>query len=212
MSGTAIDSGGGGGGKIGNKKFTKGSRGSLLYVVREAVAQAMADKDGDLAPLIVDAFNRLHVKDSQIPDIVNALGAIGLTNTLLQTLTGGVKVLNSITTKRSPIHYFDTGAGTDFKVFAPQAPFKIMEIRFHTAALAAGEDLTITRTTTIGEESTYYNVILFFEEIGDTGTTDLSIPFGPEEGFFRNTDTLVFALSANTGSDRWGLEVIYELV
>ena len=70
-NGTAVGTGsGGGGGKVGNKKFIKGSKGTLLYVVRKAVAEAMADKDGDLAPLIVDAFNRLHVKDEQIPDVV----------------------------------------------------------------------------------------------------------------------------------------------
>lgn len=92
MGDTAISPGGGGGGKTGNKKFTKGSRGTLLYVVREAVAKAMADKDGQLAPLIVDAFNRLHVKDSQIPDVVNALGAITDSNTFLQTLVNGIKV------------------------------------------------------------------------------------------------------------------------
>ena len=92
MSGTAIDSGGGGGGKTGNKKFNKGSRGTLFYAVQKAVSQPMVDKDGYLAPLIVDAFGRLHIKDAQIPDVIEALGAIGITNLLLTTLTEGISI------------------------------------------------------------------------------------------------------------------------
>ena len=115
---------------------------------------------------------------------------------------------------RKPLHWFDTGTATTFKVFNPRVPYKLLEIKFKTAALAAGEDFTVTKTSTtpLTGDLTYHDLILFFEELGDTGTTDLSIPFGENEGFCTEDDSLVFALSANTGSDRWGLEVVYEVV
>jgi len=112
--------------------------------------------------------------------------------------------------KRRPLHWKDTGVGTTFHTFDPKAPHKLLEIRFKTTALAAGEDFTITKTATSGPN--YHDVILFFEELGDLGTLDLTIPFGADEGFMTEADSLVFALSANTGADRWGLEVVYELV
>ncbi len=119
--------------------------------------------------------------------------------------------------KRRPLHWYDTGAtnGAPHRVFNPGVPHKLLEIRFKTAALAAGEDFTITKTNTnapTNNRAAYHDVILFFEELGDTGTTDLSMPFEVDEGFMEAADSLVFALSANTGNDRWGLEVIYELV
>ena len=117
--------------------------------------------------------------------------------------------------KRRPLHWFDTGTGTTHKVFNPIAAHKILEIRFKTTALAAAEDFTITKTNTntaVNARSTHYDNILFFEELGDTGTLNFTLPFSPDEGFMTADDSLVFAHSANTGSDRWGLEVIYELV
>ncbi len=94
MAGTAIDSSGGGSGKIGNQVFNKGSRGPLFYIVREDAAQALAEKNGRLMPLIGDSFGRLHVRDAQLADVIAALGGIDATNALLATLTGGVKVLS----------------------------------------------------------------------------------------------------------------------
>jgi len=96
MSGTAISSNGGGGGKIGDKAFVKGSRGTLFYLVRSDVAQALADKDGELMPMIADSLGRIPVKDAQIPDILEALGAIGITNESLATLIAGITISNSV--------------------------------------------------------------------------------------------------------------------
>ena len=125
------------------------------------------------------------------------------------TVEGFLKVFRA----RKPLHWKDTGVSTTFKVFNPGAAFKLMEIRFKTTALAAGEDFTITRTdVSQTSNAAYHDVILFFEELGDTGTLNLSLPFSSDEGFMTETDSLVFALSANAGADRWGLEVIYELV
>jgi len=76
MSGTAISSNGGGGGKIGNKKFVKGSRGTLFYLVRSDVAQALANKDGELMPIIGDGFGRIHVKDAQFARVIELLEEI----------------------------------------------------------------------------------------------------------------------------------------
>ena len=133
---------------------------------------------------------------------------------MLQELINLFKGVLVFFRKRRPIHWFDTGTGATFKVFNPRAPHKLLEIRFKTAALAAGEDFTITKTNTSATDyrSTYHNVILFFEELGDTGTLNLSMAFSPDEGFMTENDSLVFALSANVGADRWGLEVIYEVV
>ena len=133
---------------------------------------------------------------------------------MLEIIFKWLKTAPSFERKRRPLRHTDTGVATTFKTFFPAKPHKLLEIRFKTAALAAGEDFTITRTNANPLEGllTYANVILFFEELGDTGTLDISLPFGPDEGFMTETDSLVFALSANTGSDRWGLEVIYELV
>ncbi len=132
-----------------------------------------------------------------------------------QSIIDAIKDKESISRKRKPLHWFDSGVATTFKVFYPKKAHKLLEIRFKTTALAAAEDFTITKTnanTAKNGRVTYFDVILFFEELGDTGTTDLSMPFSPDEGFMTEDDSLVFALSANTGSDRWGLEVIYELV
>ena len=116
--------------------------------------------------------------------------------------------------RRKPLYWRDTGTATTFQVFAPGAPHKVLEVRFHTAALAAAETLTITKTRldTAPASGTYYNTVLVSEDLGTDGTTDLIVIFGPEEGFCDEFDTLVPALSANTGSDRWGLEIVYELV
>lgn len=95
MTGTAIGTSGGGG-KIGNKAFVKGGRGVLLYVVREDVAQALADKDGELTSLTVDSLNRLYVRDSRIEDVITQLALLGQTNSLIQTLTEGITVLNAL--------------------------------------------------------------------------------------------------------------------
>lgn len=95
MAGTAIDVGGAGG-KAGGKKFISGSRGNVLFLVRANAAHALADKDGQLMPLIADAFGNVYVKDSQIPLVVEALEQLGLTNSLIETLTQGITVQNTV--------------------------------------------------------------------------------------------------------------------
>ena len=134
---------------------------------------------------------------------------------MLQEMVDLLKGVLTFFRKRKPLHWFDTGVGATFKVLNPGAAFKILEIRFKTAALAAAEDLTITKTNTNNagnSRSTYHDVILFSEELGDLGTLDMVKTFDADEGFMTETDSLVFALSANAGADRWGLEVVYELV
>ncbi len=76
---TSINPGGGGGGKVGNKKFNKGARGPLVYIVRADVAEAFAAKNKSLMPLIGDNLGRLYVKDSQIPEIIKALNRVNQT-------------------------------------------------------------------------------------------------------------------------------------
>jgi len=133
---------------------------------------------------------------------------------MLQEIADLLRGVLTFFRKRKPLHWFNTGTSTIFKTFNPGAAFKILEIRFKTTALAAGEDLTITKTNTVpgNTNSTYHNVILLFEELGDLGTLNLVRTFDADEGFMTETDSLVFALSANAGADRWGLEVVYELV
>ncbi len=135
---------------------------------------------------------------------------------MLEEIARTLKGILTVFRKRRPLHWYDTGVTATIKTFIPGVACKLLEIRFKTAALAAGEDLTITKTNAnpLGDtnRSTYHDVILFFEELGDTGTLDIAMPFGPDEGFMTKDDSIVSALSANTGSDRWGMEIIYELV
>jgi len=205
------------------------SSGGFIARIKRAVSE-LKGKDGSRTSLIVDGEGRLHVTDGkskeELESLIKVIGEVQdepTSFTLLARLKdivsgvafkAGEAIVGWFRIKRSPLHWFDTGTGTTFKVFNPQAPHKLLEIRFKTTALAAGEDLTITRTNADAGNgrSTYHNVILFFEELGDTGTLNLTMPFGSDEGFMTKDDSLVFALSANTGADRWGLEVIYELV
>ena len=136
---------------------------------------------------------------------------------MLQLILNLLKTVLMFFRVRRPLHWYLTGASTvaatDY--FFPRVPHKILEIRWHSAAFAAAEDLTITKTNRnmpVNSRATYYDTILFFEEIGDTGTINMTMPFAADEGFMEEADSLVFALSANTGGDRWGIEVIYELV
>lgn len=93
--GTAIDVGGSGG-KASGKKFVEGSRGSVLFLVRSDVAKALAYKDGQIMPLTADKFGRVWIRDSQIPLVVEALGQLGLTNSLLEALVKGIIVQNTV--------------------------------------------------------------------------------------------------------------------
>lgn len=125
-------------------------------------------------------------------------------------------VLN-IFRKRKPLSHVDTGVGTVFKILFPQVAFKILEIRFKTTALAAGETLSFTRIITnaggvFGEISTFIDYLIYSNDLGTAGTTDLSVVLEGEEGIFTDQDSIVPALSANTGGDRWGLEIVYELL
>lgn len=95
MSGTAIASSGGAG-KIGNKTFVKGSRGSLIYLVRSDVAQALADKDGGLMPMTGDAFGRIPVRDAQIAELIDLFKA-GITIEITDAIKDAFKSIKAIT-------------------------------------------------------------------------------------------------------------------
>lgn len=118
--------------------------------------------------------------------------------------------------KRKPLRHTDTGVGTTFKTLALSAPFKLLEVRFHLGSvLAATETLTLTRTSLVplhGPMLTYVDYVILSEDLGTLGAVDLVKTFGPEEGLFTKDDSIVPALSANAGADRWGLEILYELV
>jgi len=134
---------------------------------------------------------------------------------MLQDIFDALKGVLTVFSKRKPLTHTDTGTGTSFKTFYPRAPFKLLEIRFLTTALAAGETLTFTRTSGTPLKSpmlTYINYVMFTMDLGTSGITSLSISFDSDEGLFTETDTIVPTLSANTGGDRWGLEIVYELL
>lgn len=119
--------------------------------------------------------------------------------------------------KRRPLHHTDTGTGTTFQTFNPGAAFKLLEIRFHTAVLAAAETLTFTRVVTGAEAlkpgiADYLDYTIYSNDLGTDGITSVSVAFEGEEGLFTEHDSIVPALSANIGVDRWGLEIKYELV
>jgi len=115
--------------------------------------------------------------------------------------------------KRKPLTWKDTGVGSAITTFIPGFPYKLLEVRFHLgSALAAAETLTLTRTAFGDESVAYYNVVLLSQDLGTAGILDLSLVFGPEEGYYTELDSIVSALSANTGGDRWGLEIVYEKV
>jgi len=116
--------------------------------------------------------------------------------------------------KRKPLSHIDTGTGTTFKTLIPGVPFKLLEIRFKTAALAAAETLSFTRTRlySVLGMATYVDHVIYSEDLGTLGVTSVVVTFGGEEAMFFEYDSIVPALSANTGSDRWGLEILYELV
>jgi len=132
----------------------------------------------------------------------------------IEAIERAIREKEAISRKRNPLHWYDTGVAATIKTFKPGAPHKLLEIRFKTTALAAGEDLTITKTNTNPTNlySTYHDVILLKEELGDLGTTNLVRTFDADEGFMTEDDSIVSALSANTGGDRWGMEIVYELV
>lgn len=130
------------------------------------------------------------------------------TNQLLE------EIRDAVTAPRGVLRHLDTGTGTTFLTLNPRAAFKLLEIRFKTAALAAAETLSFTRTSTLsdGQLLDYVNYLIYSNDLGTAGTTDLSVAFDGEEGYFTKDDSIVPALSANTGSDRWGLEIVYELI
>ncbi len=91
MTGTSIGTSGGGG-KIGDKAFVKGSRGVLFYVVREDVAQSLADKNGGLMPVIADSKGRIHVKDAQIQELLNEIkDGLAIKEGFISDLTQSIK-------------------------------------------------------------------------------------------------------------------------
>jgi len=111
--------------------------------------------------------------------------------------------------KRAPVHTKTTGTATAVATLTPAAAFKMLEIRFHLgSALAAAEKLTATQNAT----GTVYDTVLLSEDMGTLGTLDLVKTFDKDEGFFESTDSIVIALSANTGGDIWGCQTIHELV
>lgn len=134
----------------------------------------------------------------------------------LESVEQAIKDKKEISRKREPLRHTDTGVGTAFNVFAPGAPFKVLEFRFHLgSALAAAETLTLTRTSllpTLSPMLTYINHVILTQDLGTTSILDLVRTFDSDEGFFTGNDSIVPALSANTGADRWGLEILYELV
>lgn len=98
---------------------------------------------------------------------------------------------------------------TAIATLTPGAAFHLLGVRIHfSAALAAGETLTITRNSTTDA----YDTLLFSLDIGTPDIVDVKIPFGGEDDFYGATDTIVIALSANTGSKVWGCDTIHELV
>ena len=129
-----------------------------------------------------------------------------------------VQLLQGILTffrKRKPLSHKDWGAGTTFKVLYPAAPFKLLELRFHlSGALAADETFTLTRVNALPLEDllTHADVLILSEDMGTAGSTSLIKTFDSDEGIYGKDDTIVPALSANTGPDTWGLEIVYELL
>ena len=136
MSGTAISSNGGGTGKIGNKAFVKGSRGSLIYLVRADVAQALADKDGGLMPMTGDAFGRIPVKDVQIADLID-LFKEGITIEITQAIKDAFKSIKAVThtvsCPRTPIEI--PGIGTDAAYAAGDCLGTLFEIEVPTSGV-----------------------------------------------------------------------------
>lgn len=134
---------------------------------------------------------------------------------MLQDILEALRGILSIFRKRKPLSHFDTGIGTDFKVLAPSAPFKLLEVRFHVGVLAAAETFSLTRVRMFPEAGPMLNYIdhlILSQDLGTTGILDLTAAFGGEEAMFSENDTIQPALSANTGADRWGLEIVYELL
>jgi len=134
---------------------------------------------------------------------------------MLQDILDTLKSTLTTFRKRRPLRHTDTGVGIVFAIFAPRVPFKLLEIRFLTTALAAAETLSFTRvslTPLTTPMLTYVNNVILTEDIGTSGVTSVVVSFDPDEGFYTENDSILPALSANTGGDRWGLEIVYELI
>ena len=131
-------------------------------------------------------------------------------DSLEQAIRGKLKVVRQYEQQT----YVDTGIGTTFVPLTPGYPFKLLEIRFKTAALAAGETLTITRKNLLPLTGllTYLDYTILSEDLGTLGTLSLTASFGEGEGLFTENDSIDISLSANVGADRWGLEIKYEKV
>ncbi len=208
MAGTAIDSGGSGGGKVGNTKFNKGARGPLVYIVRADVAEALAAKNKSLMPLIGDNLGRLYVNDSQIPDIVEALGAIGATNTLLATLTKGTKILNAVKVKEKIAHYYLDTATVISWTIEPGVPFRLWSLDIHASAvLDTGEVLTITKDA---DRGTSHDTLLLSDDLFIGSRISEHYVFG--KGYeFPAKDKLIVA-QANGSPDTIGIDVTIEIL
>ena len=120
-----------------------------------------------------------------------------------------ITITGTLTAGRVPVHTKTTGTGTAVATLTPGAAFKLLEIRFHLGSvLAAAETLTVIQNAV----GTAYDTSLLSEDMGTGGIVDLIKTFGKDEGFFESTDSIVIALSANTGGDTWGCQTIHELV
>ena len=114
---------------------------------------------------------------------------------------------------QKPLTHQDTGEGTTFRTLYPGAPFKLIELRFLAAsALAAGETLSLTRTCNRPDYADYLDYTIYSNDIGTAGILSVAVIFDEEEAMFTKWDTVVPALSANVGADRWGLEIVYKLL
>ena len=107
-------------------------------------------------------------------------------------------------------NYKDGESGeTAIGTLDPAADFHLLGFRIHfDGVLAAGETLTLTLDSHVNAS---YDAVLYTRDLSVGSVVDLVIPFGGNEDFFKNGDTIVIALSANTASRTWGATIIYEL-
>ena len=109
-----------------------------------------------------------------------------------------------------PVFTRSTGTNTAIATLDPGADFHLLGIRlFVGSALAAAETLTVTLDANAGSA---YDIVLFTLDMGTPDIRSIVIPFGGDEDFFVSGDKLVVALSANTGGDTWGCEIMHELM
>ncbi len=142
-------------------------------------------------------------------------GLVVLIDRVKQLLTGivlaaGTNLIGWFRRRRVPVFTRSTGTNTAIATLNPAADFHLLGIRlFIGSALAAAETLTVTLDA---NEGAAYDTVLFTLDMGTPDIRSVVIPFGGDEDFFVNGDKIVVALSANTGGDTWGCEIMHELM